>query len=284
MPLSVMIYSFSSAIRAGKMSVPDVCQFLRNECDITAVEMMHRDVEPMGVQELLRQLDDMGTHVVCYISSVDLVQKTETDQEPAIDTAKSAIDNCVAMRCNLMLATTGGCKPDIDQQEARKRISAGLHKIVPYAKAAGITFTIESMGVPGMPYGTSKDLLEICERVGPDLRLTYDNGNLFTQGEDPNAALDAIWHKVVHVHCKDWRNLPQDSSQGFVGADGNRYVGEVCGEGELDYPANIAAIKRHGYAGYVSLEYEGPGDPKEAVRKGLANIRALVGEGERSKG
>lgn len=276
MQLSVMLYSFSSAVRAGTMTISDVCTFLRNTCDITALEVMHGHVESMGLRGFARQLDDLGSHVICYIGQGDFVQKTEADQQPAVDDVMSAIDNCAELGCKLMLATTGNCKPDIDPPEARKRIAAGLQKVIPHANAAGITFTTEEMGAPGMPYGTSDELLELCELVGPDLRLTYDNGNFFTQGEDPNRALENVWHQVAHIHCKDWRRLPKDAPEGFIGADGNRYVGDICGNGEINYPANIAAIKGRGYSGYLSLEYEGPDDPKAAVHKGLANLKALL--------
>ena len=276
MELSSMVYSFSSAIQSGDMTVPEVCAFLRDECDVTALEIMHRRVEPVGVGELMKMLDDLGSSVVCYIGSGDFVQKTDDEQQPAIDAVKAAIDNSAEMGCKLMLITTGGCKPDIPAPEARKRIAAGLQRVIPHAKDAGITVTIEDVGSPAAPYGTSSDMLEMCDLVGPDLKLTYDNGNFFTRAEDPNAAMERVWDKVVHVHCKDWRKLPLDAEQGFIGSDGNRYVGEVCGEGEMDYAANIAEIKRRGYTGYLSFEYEGKGDPKEAARKGLANIRALL--------
>ena len=276
MKLSVMIYSFSRAIRAGKITVPEVCKFLRDECDIDALEPMHSHVADMGMAEFKALVSDLGQHVACYIGSGDFVRKTEAEQQPALDSVRAAIDASAELGCNTMLVTTGGCKPDIDQAEARKLIAAGLQKVIPQAKAAGITLTIEDVGSPVAPYGTMEDMLEMCDLVGPDLKLTYDNGNFLTRGQDPNAALAAVWERVAHTHCKDWRKLPSDADQGLVGADGNRYIGEVCGEGEMDYPANIAELKRRGYGGYLSFEYEGPDDPKMAASKGLANIRALL--------
>jgi len=276
MKLSVMIYSFSRAIRGGDMTVPEVCKFLRDECDIDALEPMHGHVTDVGMAEFKSMIADLGQHVGCYIGSGDFVQKTDAEQQPAIDSVKEAMDASVELGCKTMLVTTGGCKPEIDQAEARKLIAGGLQKVLPDAKAAGLTITIEDVGSPAAPYGTMSDMLEMCELVGPDLKLTYDNGNFLTRGEDPNAALDTVWGKVAHTHCKDWRRLPADGDQGFVGGDGYRYIGEVCGEGDMDYPANIAALREKGYTGYLSFEYEGPDDPREAARKGLANIRALL--------
>jgi len=276
MKLSVMVYSFSKAIRSGVMTVQDVCTFCREELSVTAFEIMHRNVEAVGVKDLMKFLDGLGAHVACYIGSGDFVKKTDAEQQPAIDAVKAAIDNCAEIGCKLMLVTTGSCKPDIPAPEARKRIANGLQKLIPYTTEAGIALTIEDVGSPKAPYGTSDHLLQMCDLVGPGLKLTYDNGNFFTRGENPNEALGRVWHKVIHVHLKDWRRLSPDAEIGFIADDGNRYIGEICGEGVLDYPANIAEIKRRGYGGYLSFEYEGKGDPKEAARKGIENIRQLL--------
>ena len=279
MKLSVMLYSLSRVIGSGKMTVPEVCTFLRDECDITALEIMQGNVDAVGgVREMMTVLDDLGSHVACYIGGGNLVQATDAEQQPAIDAIKQAVDNCAEMGCKLMLATTGGSTPDIPAPEARKRIAAGLREVIPHAKAAGITFTIEDVGSVSAPYGTSSDLLEMCELVGPDLMLTYDNGNFLTRGEDPNAALGRVWGRVAHVHCKDWRLVPEDedTKRYCVGAHDKHYQGVVCGEGLMDYPANFAALEQRGYTGYLSFEYEGVGDQLDAARRGIANLRALL--------
>ena len=278
MKLSVLLFSISSPNRSVDITIPEACRFLREECDIDAVEPTHASVEEMGVDQFRKMLDGLGQHVPGYLAGGDFVQKTDAEQQPAIDAVKAAIDNCVSLGCGLVLVTTGMCKPDIGGPEARKRIAAGLGKIIPYARDRQITVTIEDVGFASAPYGTSDELLEMLALTGPDLKLTYDNGNFFTHGEDPDAAMDRIWEKVVHVHLKDWRRLADDdpTKHFCMGDDGVRYQGAPCGTGLIDYPANLAHIKRLGYNGYLSFEYEGVDDPKVAARTGLTNIRSLL--------
>jgi len=107
MKLSVMIYSFRRAIRAGDMTVPEVCKFLRDECDIDALEAMHKEVTDVGVAEFKTMIAHLGQHVGCYIGSGDLVQKTDAEQQPAIDSVKTAIDAAAELGCTTMLVTTG---------------------------------------------------------------------------------------------------------------------------------------------------------------------------------
>ncbi len=278
MKISVMLYSLSSIIRSGEMTIPQVCKFLKDECDVDAIEPMHAGVADMGVGEFKKVLDDLGQRVACYIGGGDFVQPTDEAQQPAIDAGKAAVDASLEVGCKTLLLTTGGCKPDLPKPEARKRIAAGLQKVIEYAKPLGVTVTIEDVGAVAAPYGAVSEVLDMFELAGPDLMFTYDNGNFLTQGEDPNAALDAVWDRVVHVHCKDWRKVgdDEDTTRVCTGAGGVQYQGVPCGEGLLDYPANMAELKRRGYTGYLSFEYEGPDDPRDAAKVGIANIRALL--------
>ena len=278
MKLSAMLLSISSPNRSAPLSVADSCAFLRNECGVEAIEPGHGSVMAVGPAEFAKMLDDLGQHVACYIAGGDFVHKTDAEQQPAVDAVKAAIDSSLVVGCKLVLVTTGMCKPDIPKPEARKRIAAALQRILPYAKERDVTIAIEDVGVAVAPHGTSDDLLEILEITGPDLKLTYDNGNFFTNGEDPDAALDRLWGKIAHIHLKDWRKVgdDEDTKQFCVGAGGVKYQGVPCGTGLLDYPKNMAHIRRLGYDGYVSFEYEGVDDPRKAAKTGLGNIRALM--------
>jgi sugar phosphate isomerase/epimerase len=46
---------------------------------------------------------------------------------------------------------------------------------------------------------------------------------------------------------------------------------------ELDYPRIAKIFREHNYRGYVSLEFEGKDDPKEAIPKSLALLRSAFG-------
>ncbi len=43
---------------------------------------------------------------------------------------------------------------------------------------------------------------------------------------------------------------------------------------DIDYPWVAAMLARHGYQGWVSLEFEGKADPEEAVPASLARLEA----------
>ena len=50
------------------------------------------------------------------------------------------------------------------------------------------------------------------------------------------------------------------------------------GQGVLDYPAIIKALKKINYEGFLSFEYEGPGDRIAAAREGMTYLLDLMKE------
>ncbi len=72
---------------------------------------------------------------------------------------------------------------------------------------------------------------------------------------DPYERLEKIAPKATYVHAKTY------------------YGGGVWYTLDLDYDRIAAMFRRHGYRGYISLEYEGQEDAKTAVPKSLALLR-----------
>jgi sugar phosphate isomerase/epimerase len=58
--------------------------------------------------------------------------------------------------------------------------------------------------------------------------------------------------------------------------DGHLYQGVALGDGLVDLRGVMGRLKELNYPGAISVEYEGPGDSDEAVRRGLAHLRSLA--------
>lgn len=60
--------------------------------------------------------------------------------------------------------------------------------------------------------------------------------------------------------------------------DGAAYTGSVVGEGQVDLAAIIAILRATGYAGWLSLEFEGAQDPLTVgVPASLLAAKQLLG-------
>ena len=75
----------------------------------------------------------------------------------------------------------------------------------------------------------------------PNFKLTLDVGHLHCQGEEPIAEVVRRWaERIVNVHIEDMRR--------------GRHEHLMFGEGEMDFPPIIAALKGINYQGGVFVE------------------------------
>jgi sugar phosphate isomerase/epimerase len=119
-------------------------------------------------------------------------------------------------------------------------------------------------------------VLSICDAVGPALRVTFDVGNFLLAGEDNLDALAKIAPNLAHVHFKDWKVVPHTAPQAFPGKDGRYYQGEVLGKGVLNLSEAASRLRKIGYSGWISVEYEGIEDPWVAARDGVTYLQSLL--------
>ena len=90
---------------------------------------------------------------------------------------------------------------------------------------------------------TAAEVGSVVRELGAPFEVLWDPGNAYYSGErGPLLGFGSIAGLVSHVHVKDPRSE----------AGGMHFV--PLGEGEIDYPAQVAAWAESGYAGYVSLE------------------------------
>jgi sugar phosphate isomerase/epimerase len=133
-------------------------------------------------------------------------------------------------------------------------VIASLEKCLPAAEKCGVLLGLENhWGLGRTPEGVLRCVAAI---KSPWLQVTADTGNFL---EDPYDRLAMLAPKTVLVQAKTY------------------YGGGLWYSLELDYPRIAKIFREHNYRGYVSLEFEGKDDPKEAIPKSLALLRSAFG-------
>jgi len=275
MRLGFMIYSLGRSLAAETLTVPEAFALMK-ELGAEGVDITGGHVADYSTAEVKRMVEDAGLVVSCYIGGASLTMPDASARAEGQDKVRRGIDTTVELGTSCMLVTTGGCAQGQDKAEGRRNAASALREVVPYAASVGVTLSIEDFGSPLAPYQTSEECLEFCEMVGPELKMTYDSGNMVMGDESPVEFLENVASLTVHAHAKDWELLPPDADYGLTARSGKRYIGTVVGMGVLDYPAIIRTLKQMGYEGFLSFEYEGRGDPIAAAREGMTYLRTLV--------
>jgi L-ribulose-5-phosphate 3-epimerase len=268
-PIGVSTYSFWHF--EGPVKKIEDCIDMAAEMGFDGVEIleaqMHRK-DNAYLQSLKRRAMMTGLKF-CGLSTHQTFLSPKVEARTAnIATTVASIELAYALGIPTMRVNTGrwGTSKDFDELMKNRGIEPplpgykdedgfpwvidSLEKCLPSAEKCGVVLGLENhWGLARTPEG----LLRIHDAIhSPWLGVTLDTGNFL---EDPYQCLEKIAPKATHVHAKTY------------------YGGGVWYTLDLDYDRIAAMLRKHGYRGYVSLEYEGQEDVKTAVPKSLALLR-----------
>lgn len=166
-----------------------------------------------------------------------------------------AIDAAEFLRSDCVSLWSGAVRDGAGEQEIWDRLTASLREVMDYAGSRGVVLGLEPE--PGMFIDTMDRFAELQRRMdAPNLKLTLDVGHLHCQGETPIAEVVAQWkNEIVNVHIEDMR------------AGTHEHL--MFGEGEMDFPPILAALRQANYRGGIHVElsrhsHEGPNAAKQA--------------------
>lgn len=181
------------------------------------------------------------------------------DPAASIAMLKQYIDMAAVLGTTYFHHTYG---PILEGQSKREYLDIAVRvakETADYAGERGIGLLIE-------PQGATMNGVEMLsayfDRMGDDAWLILDTGNIFESGDTSMQLLDALPHKVRHVHIKDmiyreklpefadvnWRHCPNGS--------GVRQT--VVGQGVVDFAPLLEKLAAMHYDGWFALEYDAP--------------------------
>ncbi len=141
-----------------------------------------------------------------------------------------------------------------------------LDLVIAKVKETGIKVAIHTHG-PDMP-NLFPDIRVIVEKVGdPKLGIgcCMDLAHSYRFGQDPAKDIRKYKDWIWDIHIKD---VTEPSKKG---------VAKEMGRGGMDIPAIIKSLKKIGYKGVISIEYEGsPNDPHPAVAETVGYLRGVM--------
>lgn len=268
--ISMMTYTLARGEWNKTRDIVKLCEFTR-ELGLEAIDWITTyDSTPGEVRKIC---DDFGLKTICYTFFADLNFPDKNSRQPGLDKVKEGIEAASILGTDKIMLPIPG-KEGLTREESRRNVIEGLKDAVETGEKQNITVTVEHFPHKTAPFIVSSDVNEAIKEV-PKLRVTYDNGNVMTGGEDPVEGFLKSKEYIVHSHFKDFRLAAPEEAK-LEGADGRHYRGALVGEGELDYPAIVKAMNRSGYKGYINFEYEGSTyTPEESMRKGLRYLEQL---------
>lgn len=149
-----------------------------------------------------------------------------------------------------------------------------IRRIAEYAQSKGIVTSLENHGFYMQKAARVEELIKKVNHS--NFRVTLDTGNFLCVNEDPVESVRWLAPYAVMVHFKDFHVKPKSQMPPdgwFATPTSIALRGAILGHGDIDIPAQLRILKKAGYNGYLSLEFEGIEEPTFAVKSGLKYLR-----------
>ena len=283
MKLSVSSYSFQQYIRSGRMTQLDT---VKKAAELGFEGIEFTDLKPFEgatlndqlfyAAEIRREAEVYGIEVVAYAIAANLYQEDATANEITMTRLRGQVDVAAALGAKML-------RHDVCYSERYDDRVVSFVKMLPTiaANARALTSYAESKGIRtmtenhGLIVQDSDRVEALYNAVGhPNYGLLIDVGNFACADEDSVKAVSRLAPYAIHAHVKDFHVYPF----GYIAEHGKKVfqtracrVLEGCSVGAGDIPVAqcLAILKRAGYDGWVSMEYEGNEDCVEGITKGL---------------
>ena len=288
MKIGVSSYCYHRLIREGKFTLFDAIEYTRKTgfdviefSDFTPPE--GKSLEDFA-RELAKACKDAGLPICNYATGADFLNGSDGDIKKEVQRLKGRVDIAKILGSPLMRHDAcWGLKDNTkgrSWRDAVKQIAPAIREVTEYAASLNIKTMTENHGTFLQDSSRMEELVLAVNH--PNYGLLVDMGNFMCADEISIKALVTVMPYAFHVHAKDFlykdgaESRPDDSW--FPSRGGNYLRGTVLGHGVVSVGQCIQYIKKCGYSGIISLEFEGSEEPLDAIRRGYEYIKKFVQE------
>ena len=287
MQLGVSSYSYSRLVRNGTLKQADVIGAAK-EAGFQAIEFSTIAV-PEGktlaayADALRQEARQVGLPIANYTIGADFLNGSGGDLQAEIKRVKGEVDiaeilGAPGMRHDATGGFAAGHTGPKGFDDALPRLAEGCRAVTEYAAKKGIRTMVENHGFFCQD---SARVEKLANAVGhTNFGILADLGNFYCVDENAGQAVGRLARHVFHAHAKDFHIKPGNGfnpGEGwFLSRGGNFLRGAIIGHGDVPLLQALRALKRSGYNGVLSIEFEGMEDVLGSLRIGLANLRRLV--------
>lgn len=247
--------SYGKELDAGRLTLLDWLRMAAEDLGLRAVELEDRHVGTPTPQRLMavREAADRYELEIVNIAFMNNFGLAD-DARRANELAKTMTWIGASQRLRTRFLRTFAGWPEGERAPRWQPMVAALRTVASDAQRRGVQLVMENHNHGGFVQ-TASDVQAILREVGsPALGLLLDTGNYL----DGLVSIERTAPLAKHVHAKFTQ----------VSADGR----DAC----VDHDRVLSILRGSGYAGCVSVEYEGEESGETAVPRVLKYLRTLV--------
>ncbi len=191
--------------------------------------------------EALRMLRDSGLAVPCLTAYTRFMQKDAASALAEAESLRAYFDLAETIGARNIRTFLGAAPDGASRETALAAAAEGLNRAAEYIGGRDIRLLIETHDSAKSGAALAPLLATVDRRVGVLLDIIHP----FDEGEPIARTLETVGDRIFHVHIKDiHKTVP----------GGRRY--SPIGQGVLPVRETVRALRRFGYGGFYSLEWE----------------------------
>ncbi|MGG1313356.1 sugar phosphate isomerase/epimerase family protein [Cohnella laeviribosi] len=282
--IGVIVDSFRCGVREGLVKAKQVGA---EGVQIYAVsgEMDPDNLNAAARKEWRSYIESLGLEISALVGDLGGHGFQDKTQNPAkIEKSKRILDLAVELGTNVV-TTHIGIVPEDENGEVYETMLAACRELSEYATSLNAYFAIETGPE------TAERLKRFLDKLGSKgVSVNFDPANMvMVTGDDPVRGVYTLKDYIVHTHAKDGIRLREVDPREVYGAlgyepldhakiakeaeQGEAFREVPLGEGAVDWPNYLRALKEIGYTGYLTIEREVGADPEADIAKAVQFLR-----------
>lgn len=289
MKIGVSTYSFNSLMVSGQMTqfetIAKAKEMGFDVIEFSGLKVPEGETEESFAKLVKEECNRVGIEVGNYTIGADLINGSDGNLEAEIERLKgqvkiAAILGAPGMRHDATYGFKPGHQGPKGFDNALPILIKGCRAVTEFAETLGIRTMVENHGFFAQDSERVEKLVNGVNHK--NFGLLVDIGNFLCVDEDPAKAVGRLMPYAFHVHAKDFHVKPGTSPNPgdgwFTSRAGNYLRGSIIGHGEVPVTQCIRLVKKAGYDGTLSIEFEGMEDSLKGIAVGLKNLRRFIGE------
>lgn len=284
MKIGVSSYSFQALLKRG-MTYFEACRHAR-DMGYDGIEFIDLDLAfapgEDNVESLARHLrahcEALGLDIPAYTVAADFLNGRGGAPEDEPARVCRCVDIAALLGARVLRHDAFWSLGDLrDWREGVARAVPGIRQVADYAQSLGIRTCTENHGRIMQDSDRVEYLMRAVDH--PNYGWLVDMGNFLCADDQPVHAVPIAAPYAFHVHVKDFLYKPawaENPGQGwFPSRNGSFLRGTVAGHGVVPIRQCLSTLKKAGYAGVVSYEFEGMEENLPALEAAIAFLRGL---------
>lgn len=287
MKIGVSSYSFVRLVRSGEMEQIDVIAKAKeigfDAIEFSTIILPEGESLPDYAAKLRTEAERVGIDIVNYTIGADFLRGSGGDLAAEIERVKGEVDvaeilGVPGMRHDASAGWPTDHSGPKSFDAALPRLAEGCRAVTEYAASKGIKTMVENHGFFCQDSVRVEKLIATVDH--PNYGALIDMGNFLCVDDEPTSAVGRMLSYIMHCHAKDFHiksGIEADPGAGWFRTRAGNYLrGAILGHGNVPVTQCLDILRRGGYDGIFSLEYEGIEDVLTGVQIGHDNLRRYL--------